>query len=163
MRCEKITKRIGCGIALLVVGAALSLPLPALAGGQAPLKGSDRGTFTLDECSPGVFRVQIGGSGHATLVGRYEYAASECFDPVAGTYAGMFTVTAANGDRIAGTYSGHVSGTSDPAVAAYEQDMTITAGTGRFEGASGLFEVDGLANLATGAYTQSLAGWLSKP
>ena len=81
-----------------------------------------------------MLRVEIGGSGHASLVGRYAYAATECFNPVSGAYAGSFTITAANGDRIAGTYAGQVSGTSDPAVAAYRQTMTVISGTGRFAG-----------------------------
>jgi len=153
------TTRFRC---LLVVAAcALVLPLQAVANNGKPLRGSDRGTFTLGECSPGVLNVLIGGTGHASLVGRYDYTADECFNPTTGTYGGTFIIVAANGDRLVGTYSGNVSGTSDPDVAAYHQHMVVSAGTGRFDGVSGELEVEGLANLATGVYTQSLDGAVS--
>lgn len=147
-------------LAAATAACSLVLAAPAVAGGGQPLRGSDVGSFTLGECAPGVFQVTIGGTGHASLVGRYAYSSLECFDPTAGTYTGHFTIEAANGDRLWGSYSGSVSATPDPAVAAYHQSMHVEAGTGRFDGASGDIEADGLANLATGAYTQSLDGRL---
>jgi hypothetical protein len=151
---------------VLVVLAALTLPVYAMAGAQVPFKGSDVGTFTLTAggvCWEGWFQVDITGSGNATHLGRYTYVARECFNPLSGAFGGTFTLTAANGDEVRGTYDGQVSGTLDPDVAAYHESADITGGTGRFAGASGTLEIDGLANLATGGYSQTLSGDITSP
>lgn len=146
---------------MLVVVAALVLPIGAQAGAQVPLKGSDVGGFTLGvACAPGSAVVDIDGTGNATHVGRYVYAALECFNPTTLLYTGTFELTAANGDTIAGTYSGEVVSIVG-SVGFYEQDAVATGGTGRFAGASGEFHVSGEANLATGAYSQELEGTIS--
>jgi hypothetical protein len=100
----------------------------------------------------------IDGTGQATHLGAYTYAATECFDPVSGAFAGSSTLTAANGDAITGTYEGHVSGTADPNVIAYQEDFELTGGTGRFAGATGTLQVAGVANLFTLEYSQTLTG-----
>jgi hypothetical protein len=149
---------------LLVVFVALALPIQAVAGAQVPLKGSDVGGFTFPTtCDSGTaLVVDIDGNGNATQVGKYAYAALECFNPVTLLYQGEFTIAAANGDVLRGTYSGEVVeivGT----VGLYEQDAVVTGGTGRFAGASGQFHVSGEADLATGNYSQELAGTVSSP
>ena len=150
--------------ALLVLLAALALPVQALAGGQVPLKGWDSGSFTLaaDGCGPGVFAVVIDDAGKATHVGAYVYHADECFDGGAGTFSGTFTITAANGDSISGTYAGTVVGGAGE-LAFYEQDAVITGGTGRFAGASGAFHLSGIANLASLESSQRIVGTVSSP
>ncbi len=142
---------------LLVVPAALALPIQALAGAQVPYKGSDSGGFTVPRtCAPGVFQIDINGTGTATLVGKYAYHADECFDPVASTVSGNFTVTAANGDTIFGTYSGPCAGNSCAETAAVE------GGTGRFDGAQGELDV---TVVVTGpdTYSETVSGTLSTP
>jgi len=62
--------------------AALALPMQALAGSQAPFKGSDTGRFTLKQnaCGPksSWHRVDITGTGTAKQLGKYTYKATEC-------------------------------------------------------------------------------------
>ena len=151
---------------LLTVLAALVLPIQALAGEQVPLKGWDRGSFTLQEngCDPGVFRVVIDDAGKATHVGAYAYHADECFDGATGAFAGMFTITAANGDTISGTYEGTVVAVVGD-LGFYEQDAVVTGGTGRFAGASGGFHLSGIANLnpASLESSQWISGTVSSP
>ena len=152
---------------LLVVVAALALPVQALAGDQVPLKGWDSGSFTLEAdggCGTGVLRVVIDDAGKATHVGAYAYHANECFDPSTLAFTGTFTITSANGDAISGTYAGlvvEVVGT----LGFYEQDAVITDGTGRFAGASGGFHLSGIANLdpASLESSQWISGTVSSP
>ena len=151
---------------LLVVLAALALPMQALAGAQVPLKGSDRGSFTLtpNACGPknSWLRVSITGAGTAQQLGKYTYKATECFDGSL-FYFGAFTMTTASGNKLVGTYSGTVGPTDDPNVATYDQEAEFRGGTGCFGGVSGKFHVSGLANLATGDYSQKLSGTMSSP
>ncbi|HKZ21333.1 MAG TPA: hypothetical protein VJQ57_14635 [Acidimicrobiia bacterium] len=150
-------------IFLLFSTVALSLLTQvAIAGANVPMSGSDDGTFTVPgPCANGDLNVVITGEGTATHLGRYSYHASECFNPVAGTFVGEPTFIAANGDELWGTYSGSVGGTSDPAVITYSESLIVSGGTGRFVGATGELQVDGLADLATGDYSQTLSGWIS--
>ena len=148
---------------LLGTVAALALPIQAFAG-AVPIKGRDVGTFTATPggiCAAQSLQVDITGTGTAGHVGRYSFTAGECFNPAAGTFAGTFVVTAANGDTLVGSYRGQVSATADPDVAAYAEDAVVTGGTGHFAGASGNLEIHGLANLATGGYSQQLSGTIS--
>lgn len=150
---------------LLIVLAALTLPLQALAGEQVPLKGWDSGSFTLeadaDGCA-GLFGVVIDDVGKATHVGAYAYHANECFNLTTGAFAGTFTMTAANGDTISGTYEGVVVDIVGD-LGLYEQEAVVTGGTGRFAGASGGFHLSGIANLATLESSQSISGTVSSP
>jgi hypothetical protein len=148
---------------LLVVLAALILPTQALAGAQVPYKGSDSGGFAVPGTCAAGLQIVIAGSGNATLLGRYTYNSTECFNPATGGFAGSPTLTAANGDTVVGAYSGQVFPTADPNVITYEEVLVVTGGTGRFAGASGEFEVSGVANLATGEYSQTMSGTLSTP
>jgi hypothetical protein len=155
-------KRLGQLAGLFAV-AALVTPMPSLAGAQVPYSGSDSGGFTAPaSCATGI-QIVITGSGHATHLGSYAYTSTECFNPVTGTFSGSPTLTAANGDTLAGTYSGHVFPTADPNVIGYEEVLVVTGGTGRFAGASGEFQVSGVANLATGDYSQTMSGTVSSP
>ena len=110
-------------IAIVVLAMSLgqaALANPALGAAEVPFRGSDNGGFELPGSCPGGEEVVINGTGHATHLGAYAYAATECFDPQNGTFAGSATLRAANGDTIVGTYHGQVSGTADPDVIAYQ-------------------------------------------
>jgi len=127
--------RIAIVIAL-GLGGGLAVPNQTLAADQVPFKGSDVGHFAVpDSCAGGALRVVINGPGRATHLGRYSYAANECFDPATGAFAGSPTLTTTNGDTMFGQYSGQVFPTDDPNVITYEEDLAITGGTGRFAGA----------------------------
>jgi hypothetical protein len=161
----KIAKRAlpkACG--LLVVLAALALPVQALAGKQVPLKGHDKGSFTLtaNGCGAGVFAVVVDDAGNATRLGAYAYHSNECFNGATGEFSGTFTITAANGDTISGTYAGAVVDVVGN-LGFYEQDNEITGGTGRFAGASGEFHLSGIANLASLESSQRISGTVSSP
>jgi hypothetical protein len=146
------------GVALAFGGIA---PVGAGATTAVPFRGWDVGGFSLAGACAGGVAVDIGGAGRATHLGQYEYSALECFNPDAGTFAGVATITAADGATLSGHYAGTVAGTTDPNVISYSENLVIDGGTGRFAGASGQLAVDGLANLTTGAYSQSLAGSLT--
>jgi hypothetical protein len=151
---RRMVGRLGLLLALVAV---LALPLQALAGAQVPYKGSDSGGYTIPgTCAPGIFRIDISGSGHGTQVGRYSYSASECFDPVASAVTGSFTLTAANGDTLSGTYSGPCLG------ATCTETALIEGGTGRFAGAEGQLDV---TVLVTGpdTYSETASGTISTP
>jgi hypothetical protein len=159
-----LRRRLRRASLLLVVGTALVLPTQASAGAQVPLKGSDRGSFTLtaNGCGPGVFAVVVDDAGRATHLGAYTYHSNECFNGATGQFSGTFTMTAANGDTISGTYAGSVVSVVG-GLGFYEQDNVITGGTGRFAGASGGFHLSGIANLATLQSSQRLSGTVSSP
>jgi hypothetical protein len=162
MKLSKGTLSKACG--LLVVLAALALPVQALAGKQVPLKGHDKGSFTLtaNACGAGVFAVVVDDAGNATHVGAYAYHSNECFNGATGAFNGTFTITATNGDTISGTYAGAVVAVVGD-LAFYEQANVITGGTGRFAGASGEFHLSGIANLASLESSQRISGTVSSP
>jgi hypothetical protein len=141
----------------LLVVLALAVPLRALAGVQVPYRGSDKGRYTVPgTCSPGVFQIDINGTGTATLVGRYAYHADECYDPNANAVTGQFMVTAANGDTLFGTYAGPCAGNSCTEAA------VVAGGTGRFANAQGELDV---TVVVTGpdTYSETVSGTLSSP
>jgi hypothetical protein len=138
--------RISIVVLALIIGQAAVANL-AFGADEVPFRGSDQGGFQLPGACPGgsLEEVVINGTGQATQLGAYSYAATECFDPVSGSFAGSSTLTAANGDAITGTYEGHVSGTADPNVIAYQEEFELTSGRGRFAGATGTLQVAGVA------------------
>ena len=154
-------------IAILVLAMTLgqvALANMALGADEVPFRGSDDGGFELPgSCPDGSLEIVISGTGRATQLGAYTYAASECFDPLSGTFAGTSTMTAANGDEIDGTYEGQVSATTDPNVITYQEELELNGGTGRFTGATGTLQVAGVANLSTLEYGQTLTGTVSRP
>jgi hypothetical protein len=125
--------------------AALALPMVAFAGAQVPFKAADAGTWGVGAHDCGSqLPVFVDTVGTGTHLGRYSYASEECADLGAATFAGAFTITAANGDTLVGTYAGTF--TVDAAgTIHYEQTNTVTGGSGRFAGTSGSFQVSGLA------------------
>jgi len=137
---------------------------PALGAHEVPFRGSDVGGFDLPgSCPDGSLEVAISGTGRATQLGAYTYTASECFDPLSGTFTGASILTAANEDTFVGTYAGQVFATTNPDVITYEEELGITGGTGRFAGGIGTLHVTGVANLATLEYTQTSIGTVSTP
>ena len=155
--------RISIVVLALIIGQAALANL-AFGADEVPFRGSDQGGFQLPgACPGGSLEVVIQGTGRATRLGAYTYTATECFDPVSGTFAGSSRLTAANGDTITGTYEGQVSGTADPNVIAYQEVLAVNGGTGRFAGARGTFLVTGVANLLTLEYGQTLTGTVTRP
>jgi len=158
------TKGRVLGILILLLMAVAVPGGRAMAGSFLPFRGSDMGAFDLPgSCSDGSLQVVIEGSGTATHLGHYSYAATECFNPTTGAFSGVNTIVAASGDELFGAYVGQVAPTADPDIVTYRESLVISGGTGRFTEATGVFDVNGRANLATLEYSQSMAGTLSKP
>ena len=157
-RSSRLRRLLRPGLVLAAV-AVLAVPV-AQAGAQVPFKGSDGGSWGIGSHDCGALvPVFVDTAGTATHVGRYAYASQECADLGGGTFAGAFTITAANGDTLTGTYAGTF--TVDEAGAIhYEQTNTVSGGTGRFAGASGSFHVSGIA-FPDGRDVQQAGGTIS--
>jgi hypothetical protein len=155
-----VKRRLRRFAVLAGAAAALALPIAALGGAQVPFEAADAGSWGVGTHDCGSqLPVFVGTTGTGTYLGRYTYASQECADLGAATFAGTFTITAANGDTLSGTYAGTF--TVDAAgTIHYEQTNTITGGTGRFAGASGSFQVSGLA-YSDGRDLQRASGWIS--
>jgi hypothetical protein len=144
--------------------AALVLATAALASGTVPYKGIDVGNWAIGtEPCDGSFVINTSGvaiikTGVAPDVFRYTYSSHECATGAV-TYAGVFTITAANGGTIVGSYAGTVR-VDAAGNAFYEQTNTITGGSGRFAGAWGSFHVSGIAP-ASGVDVQRAEGAIS--
>jgi hypothetical protein len=148
---------------VLLVLAALALPMAATADDQLRLDGSEAGTFqVLGPCETGGLALEVTGTGHATFIGKYTGNYRECFDPATGAVTGgSFTLTAEHGDTLYGTYAGQAIPSG--ANVSYDDPGVITGGTGRFAGASGTANTTGVANLATGDYQGTISGSISSP
>jgi hypothetical protein len=131
---------------------------------NAPFTGQDSGTFeyTQDVCAAGSSPIRTHTTGTATLIGAYSFETQECFDTTAFTFAGSFTITAANGDTLVGGYAGHITGFLDEATATYVFTATMTGGTGRFTAATGTISGTGQANLATLQESRTFSGTISR-
>ena len=155
-----VSRRVQHVGVLLVVLAALALPMQALAGVHVPLKGSDAGTWGpgIHACGT-LFPVRVDGAGVASQVGSYTYASQECVDFGVYPFAllGIFTITAANGDAVIGTYTGTAVFADDGVTILYEQQVSVTGGTGRFAQANGQLAVTGIAS-SDGTYVQRVTG-----
>lgn len=151
-------RRASTAFATIVI--ALVVPLVALAGGQVPFKGADEGTWGEGTHNCGaLFPVFVETSGQATHVGRYAYSSRECVNFGTSTYSGTWEITAANGDKLAGTYAGTFEIVG--ATIEYEQDNAVNSGTGRFAGVDGSFHLSGLASLVDFSDVQVLEGAIS--
>ena len=151
------------GMLAIAMIVAVAFPAGALAAKDVPLRGWDAGHFEVPGPCAGGVQVVIGGAGNAAHMGRYVYTAVECFDPIAGTFAGLATMIAADGSRLAGAYTGRVAATDDLDVITYDELLTITGGSDRFAEAAGQVHIIGWANLVTGAYGQTLDGRVTRP
>jgi hypothetical protein len=79
------------------------------------------------------------------------------------TFAGSFTITAANGDTLSGAYAGNITGFLDDVTATNVFAAAVTGGTGRFAGATGSLAGTGQANLATFQEWRTFSGSVAVP
>ena len=132
-------------IAAIVLATAISPP--AIAQELVPFKG----TYDASENAAGgtfpVFVQVLGGSGHATQLGRFTIEAEWQVNVLTGTGVGTFTLTGANGDTLVGTANG-TSVIADGR-AYITETCAITGGTGRFAGAAGTFVTARVLTLAS--------------
>jgi hypothetical protein len=122
-----VVTAVGAVIAVLVPTSAL----PGAHGTNLPFKGTFTGPGALDT---GSGRLQAHLVGEFTHFGRATLAEDIQVVPIgpgAFSWSGNWTMTAANGDRVAGTSTG--SGTfTDPTHSRWSVDFVSTTGTGRF-------------------------------
>ena len=149
----------------LAVVVVLGLTGPVTAGEQVPFKGRLEGdverTF-IPGNPPRVF-VLVEGTGNATQLGRFTFAAPHYVNLATRTATGSYQFTAANGDTVSADFTGQATPTAIPGVLYIEETATITGGTGRFAGATGSFTVERLYDTITGTTIGSFEGTISSP
>ena len=85
----------------LLVVVALALPLQAVAGNQAPLTGSETGTFqVVGPCGAGGIVIDVTGTGHGTQVGAYTVHYRECFVPATGASSSSIGTSSCASDAV---------------------------------------------------------------
>ena len=140
-------------VALSVVCAAL-IPATAVAE-NGPISGSFTVTYTSAElpalCNqPNNVYVEAHGIGNSTgALGTMFLTIRKCYDYVAGTYNGSFTLRSPDSrDTVTGTYAGSddapvgdIPGVFYP----FHGVLTATGGTGKFRGASGTLKFTAIA------------------
>jgi hypothetical protein len=144
---------------LAAIALAAAISQPAMAQGPVPF----RGTYESSEFQGGgtfpVFHQVLGGSGNATHLGRLTVEAQWDVNVLTGTAVGTFTLTAANGDTLAGTATG--TSVIVDGVAYITETCMISGGTGRFAQANGTFVTARVLTLATGESTASFRGTIT--
>lgn len=122
------------------------------------------GTFASQEngvYDPATNTVQMTllGSGNASLLGRYTWAASFLLDVATSTAVGTVTVTTADGSTLTGTTTG--IGVAVNGIAQIVETATITGGTGRLRGAAGTLRIERTLNQLSGVSSGSISGSVS--
>jgi hypothetical protein len=149
----------------LAVAVVLGLASPVAAGEQVPFKGRLEGdverTFIPGD-PPRVF-VDVEGSGNATHLGRFTFAAPHYVNLATRTAAGSYHFEAANGDTLTADFTGQATPVAGTTLLYIEETATITGGTGRFAGATGSFTVKRLYDTATDTTVGSFEGTISSP
>jgi hypothetical protein len=114
--------------------------------GGAPIQGTFAASFTrpsaVSYCAgPGIsFEAQ--GIGNISKIGPLFLTVKKCLtvEGVAGTFVGLFWMTAANGDSLEGTYAGTIdlSAKDENGYGPFRGTLTVTGGTGEFSNARGV-------------------------
>jgi hypothetical protein len=144
-------------------GPAAPTALPVAAGTEAgahgvanvPFKGSFEGSQTVTPGTPPFATVAMQGTGHGTLVGRFEIALPHTVNFATASASGTATISAADGSRIVASFTGQAQ--IGPIVTIVEH-ATVTSGTGRFAGASGSFTIHRTYEPATGRTAGTFEG-----
>ena len=148
----------------LAVVAVLGLAGPAAAGEQVPFEGNLEGDVerTLIPGDPPLVLVDVEGTGKATQLGRYTFAAPHYVNLATRTAAGSYEFTAANGDLVFADFTGQATPIGG-GVLYIEETATITGRTGRFAGATGSFTVERWYDTVNGTTVGSFDGTISSP
>ncbi len=135
------------GVLVLAAIAVALAPTAVFADHQHTV--AIRGTFTegfvipsaVDYCGGVGTPIEFRGLGHISKLGPLFLTVKKCKTVVDGvpTFTGTFTMTAGNGDTLAGTYAGARVGLPDEnGFAEFQGTLTVTGGTGSFHHASGV-------------------------
>jgi hypothetical protein len=145
---------------VLTLLIALSSSASAVAADQRLFKGHDEGTFTAQPLSQTVVRTHDTGSGRATHIGEYHMVADENVNLATLQVSNAsFTITAENGDTLAGKYSGTAQfSPGSQTQITYYVSGPITGGSGRFAGITGSIAFFGTADLVSGEFEDVVVG-----
>ena len=152
----------------LVLSALTLLPLayPAMAKDQVPFKGIEVGCLSFVSFDYPFITVLCTAEGEATYLGHYTVTGTLLVSVLSPTATGIFTMTAANGDKLFTTMTGYVV---DPLSPNETVDThTVTGGTGLFAGATGSWVLDShfaylFGTVFSDPYVGVLEGTLSTP
>ena len=150
---------------MLTTLTLLPLGHPAMAGDRVPYKGKEVGIVTKGTFQFPFAHESTAAEGEATHIGHYTMVGDFVVDVRLGTATGLFTLTAANGDKLFLDMQG--SGVpTDPTKTVAK--FTVTGGTGRFEGATGSFTADNEFDFAVNlpfpnSYVADIEGTISTP
>jgi hypothetical protein len=133
--------------------AAMLMALSVLVSAPTPARADDRvrieGTFSVFYAYPSAVNYCVNGAGDDNVsiqaqglgnipgLGALFFTVRKCFTFSDGTYAGSFTMSAANGDALHGTYEGTQGSYDENGFSPFRGVLTITRGTGRFENGRG--------------------------
>jgi hypothetical protein len=144
----------------------LALAYSAMAGDQVPYKGEEAGVVTKGAFQFPFSHQSTAAEGEATHIGHYTLTGDFVVDVRFGIAAGVFTLTAANGDMLFLDMKGHADPTDLTKTVA---NFTVTGGTGRFEGATGSITADNQFDFAVNLpishlpYVAEIEGTISTP
>ncbi len=141
--------------------AAMLMALLIVASAPTPARADDRvrveGTFSVfyaypsavNYCAGGAgddnVSIQAQGLGNVPSLGALFLTVKKCFTFSDGTYAGGFTMSAANGDALRGTYEGTQGSYDENGFGPFQGVLTITGGTGKFRNARGQLTFQAIA------------------
>ena len=151
-------------LALVAMSAICVALNPATAVAEnGPINGSFTVTYTAGVvgtpplCDPGnSVYVEAHGIGNSTgAIGTMILTIRKCYNYLAGTYAGSFTLSSADAqDTVTGTYTGAddaYAGEFPAVFFPFHGVLRATAGTGKFRGAKGTMNFVAMAAAADGA------------
>ncbi len=141
--------------------AAMLMALSAMASAPTPARADDsvriEGTFPVLYAYPSAVNYCVGGAGDDRVsiqaqglgdipgLGALFLTVKKCFAFSDGTYAGSFTMSAANGDALHGTYEGTQGSLDRNGFGPFRGVLTITSGNGKFRNASGRLRFEAMA------------------
>ena len=141
--------------------AAMLMALSVVASAPTPARADDRvrieGTFSVlyaypsavNYCGDGAgddrASIQAQGLGNIPGLGALFLTVKKCYVFADRTYAGSFTMSAANGDALHGTYEGTQGEFDENGFGPFQGVLTITGGAGRLRNTRGRLRFEAVA------------------
>lgn len=138
---------------LMALSVVASAPTPARADDRARIEGTFSVFYTypsaVNYCANGAgddnVSLQAQGLGNMPGLGALFLTVKKCFTFSDGTYAGSFTMSAANGDTLRGTYEGTQGSYDENGFGPFRGELTITSGSGKLRGTRGRLTFEAVA------------------
>ena len=153
-RCKRVRpRRSALAAILMTVSVVASTPAPARAEDRVRVEGTFPVLYaypsTANYCADGAgddrVSIQAQGVGDVPGLGALFLTVKKCFRFLDGTYAGSFTMSAANGDALYGSYEGTQGPLDTNGFGPFQGVLTIKGGTGRFRNARGQLRFEATA------------------